>query len=182
MAFFPMRGRREDEEQRTRLFEKKGQSGRTMRFYSMRGKKDQANEVKRASSFYGLRGKKDELDEKRASSFFGLRGKKDELDEKRASSFFGLRGKKAGEWKQGSFFNDVPTNNYYGEENGHENQEGIDDYVNNLKQAFLRNQVGENNPYLPESLDVDRKRAGAFFGMRGKRNAERDDKSGSKEE
>ncbi|XP_076309257.1 uncharacterized protein LOC143224812 isoform X2 [Tachypleus tridentatus] len=164
MAFYPMRGRRGDDEQGIRLLEKKGQSERMMRFSNMRGKNDQSDETKRASSFYGLR------------------GKKDESDEKRASSFFGLRGKKGGEWKQGSFSHDISRDNYYGEENRQENQHGVDDYVKNLKLAFLRNQVDETDPYLPQSLGVERKRAGAFFGMRGKRSVEQDDKLESKEE
>ncbi|XP_022249597.1 uncharacterized protein LOC111087395 isoform X2 [Limulus polyphemus] len=185
MAFFPMRGRREHDEKRASSFfglpGKKDEDKRASGFFGMRGKKDSSIEDKRASSFFGLRGKK-VSDDKRASSFFGLRGKKDMVDEKRASSFFGLRGKKGSEWEDTRFLSSYPKSDDYKNYLELENQEDVDDYIKNLKQAYIRNHSVENGSYPPGNIDIESKRAGAFFGMRGKRSTKQDDQTATKEE
>ncbi|XP_022250286.1 tachykinins-like isoform X1 [Limulus polyphemus] len=181
MSFFGLRGKKDFA----------NEDKRAMSFFGLRGKKDFANEDKRAMSFFGLRGKRN-YDDKRASSFFGLRGKKDGIDdkqensffglkgkpnnleEKRGMSFFGLRGKKDDYLNQAKHFMDFSLSDYDEYHNGQENQGDVDNYVSNLKEDYLRNQDFSSGSYLTNTLEDQKKRAGAFFGMRGKRNAEKD--------
>ncbi|XP_076337631.1 uncharacterized protein LOC143239894 isoform X2 [Tachypleus tridentatus] len=208
MSFFGLRGKKyytNEDKRAMSFFGLRGKKDyinedkRAMPFFGLRGKKDFANEDKRAMSFFGLRGKKnyngkgasfffglrgkkEGIDDKRINSFFRLKGKETNSEDKRGMSFFGLRGKKDGDLSQANHFMDFPSNDYNEYHNDQANQGDVDNYIRSLEKDYFRNQDFSSGSHLYKSLENQKKRVGAFFGMRGKRNVEKDRNIETKEE
>ncbi|XP_022239799.1 uncharacterized protein LOC106457978 isoform X2 [Limulus polyphemus] len=164
IPFLPMRGRREYKEKQISLEGNKRASG----FFGMRGKKEETSEGNRAITSFGFQGKRDYVDDKRGSSFFGMRGKKTNMEDEGGISF---TGNKNGEINQTPNFRKFPTNNDFHYTIGQGKQDDIESYISKLKEDYLRNGAASSDSYLPETLEIENKRSGTFFGMRGKRNA-----------
>ncbi|XP_076323064.1 uncharacterized protein LOC143231990 isoform X2 [Tachypleus tridentatus] len=164
IPFLPMRGRREDEEKQMSLEGNKRASG----FFGMRGKKEETSEKNRAIFSFGYHGKMDYADDKRGSTFFGMRGKKTNMKDKGGML---LSGNTDDEVHQTPYSRKFQTNNYLHYPTDEGKQEDIETYISRLKEDYVRNGAVSSDFYLPETFDVENKRSGRFFGMRGKRNA-----------